>query len=52
MIDAKKFSVENNVVFKEKLMHGDVRYNLIKFAHDKKENFDLIVMGSRGRSVV
>jgi nucleotide-binding universal stress UspA family protein len=52
MADAKKTSTENSVSFKEKLMQGDVGYNLIKLAHDKKENFSLIVMGSRGRSAV
>ncbi len=52
MTDAKVLSAQNGIVFKEKLMRGDIGYNLIKLAHDKKENFDLIVMGSRGRSAV
>ncbi|MFB5610029.1 MAG: universal stress protein [Nitrosarchaeum sp.] len=52
MADAKRLSTENGVSFKEKLMQGDVGYNLIKLAHDKKENFSLIVMGSRGRSAM
>lgn len=50
--DAKKAALQNNVDFKEKMMTGNIGYNLIKLAHDKKENFSLIVMGSRGRSVV
>jgi nucleotide-binding universal stress UspA family protein len=52
MVDAKTLSAQNGIVFKEKLMRGDIGYNLIKLAHDKKENFNLIVMGSRGRSAV
>jgi len=52
MADAKTVSAQNGIVFKEKLMRGDIGYNLIKLAHDKKENFNLIVMGSRGRSAV
>jgi len=52
MNNAKELSEKNNVSFKEKTMMGDIGYNLVKFAHDKKEKFDLIVMGSRGRSVV
>ena len=52
MNNAKELSEKNNVVFKEKTMVGDIGYNLVKLAHDKKEKFDLIVMGSRGRSVV
>ena len=50
--DAKKLSTQSNVEFKEKIMQGNIGYNLIKLAHDKKENFSLVVMGSRGRSVV
>jgi nucleotide-binding universal stress UspA family protein len=30
-------------------MRGDIGYNIVKFAHGK-EKFDMIVMGSRGRS--
>ncbi|MBS3922432.1 MAG: universal stress protein [Nitrosarchaeum sp.] len=50
--NAKKIALQNNVDFKERMMTGNIGYNLIKLAHDKKENFSLIVMGSRGRSVV
>jgi len=52
MNSAKELSIQNGVSFKDKTMVGDIGYNLIKLAHDKKEKFDLIVMGSRGRSVV
>ncbi len=52
MADANVLSAQNGIVFKEKLMRGDIGYNLIKLAHDKKENFNLIVIGSRGRSAV
>ena len=47
--DAKVLSAQNGIVFKEKLMRGDIGYNIIKLAHDKKEKFNLIVIGSRGR---
>lgn len=50
--NAKKIALQNNVDFKEKMMAGNIGYNLIKLAHDKKENFSLIVIGSRGRSAV
>lgn len=50
--NAKKTTLQSNVDFKEKMMVGNIGYNLIKLAHDKKENFSLIVMGSRGRSAV
>ena len=52
MANAKIISAQNGIVFKEKLMRGDIGYNLIKLAHDKKEKFNLIVIGSRGRSAV
>ena len=52
MVDAKTLSAQNGIIFKEKLMRGDIGYNIIKLAHDKKENFNLIVIGSRGRSAV
>ena len=47
--EAKALSAQNGIVFKEKLMRGDIGYNIIKLAHNKKEKFNLIVMGSRGR---
>ena len=50
--NAKKLSQQSNVDFKEKMMLGNIGYNLVKLAHDKKENFSLIVMGSRGRSAM
>lgn len=52
MTDIRSSSAQNDIVFKEKLMRGDAGYNLVKLAHDKKERFDLIVMGSRGRSAI
>src|SRR3990167_3899779 len=51
MSDAKLLSAQNGIDFKEKLMRGDIGYNLIKLAHNKKK-FALIVMGSRGRSAI
>lgn len=38
MTNAKVLSAQNGIVFKEKLMRGDIGYNLIKLAHDKKKN--------------
>ncbi len=49
MEDAKILAAKHGIVFKEKLMRGEIGYNIIKMAHGK-ENFDMIVMGSRGRS--
>lgn len=52
MDDAKNLASQNGIMFKEKIMRGDVGYNIIKLAHDKKQKFDLIVMGSRGRGAI
>lgn len=49
MDEASVLAAQNGIVFKEKLMRGDVGYNIIKLAQGK-EKFDMIVIGSRGRS--
>lgn len=52
MEEAKTLAAQNGIVFNEKLMRGDIGYNIIKLAHDKKQKFSLIVMGSRGRGAI
>lgn len=47
--EAKTLSAQNGIVFHEKIMSGEIGYNIIKLAHGKN-NFDMIVIGSRGRS--
>ncbi|MFQ5497397.1 MAG: universal stress protein [Nitrosopumilus sp.] len=47
--NAKILAAQNGIVFKEKIMRGESGYNIIKLAHGK-EHFDMIVIGSRGRS--
>jgi nucleotide-binding universal stress UspA family protein len=47
--EAKVLAAQNGIVFKEKLMRGDIGYNIVKLAHSKKEKFNLIVIGNRGR---
>ncbi|MFB5618876.1 MAG: universal stress protein [Candidatus Nitrosomaritimum aestuariumsis] len=49
MDEAKVLAAQNGIVFKEKMMRGDVGYNIVKLAQNKKEKFNLIVIGSRGR---
>ena len=46
---AKLLSAQNGIVFKEKMMRGDIGYNIVKLAQSKSEKFNLIVIGSRGR---
>ena len=52
MSDAKTLAAQSGIVFHEKVMRGDIGYNIIKLAHDKKQKFNLIVMGSRGRGAI
>ena len=52
MEDAKNLAAKNGIVFKSKIMHGNVGYNIIRTAHAKKPGFDMIVMGSRGRGSI
>ncbi|MFB5620533.1 MAG: universal stress protein [Nitrosopumilus sp.] len=49
MEEAKILAAKNGIVFNEKIAKGEIGYNIIKLAHGKG-NFDMIVMGSRGRS--
>ena len=49
MEEAKVLAAKNGIVFNEKIARGEIGYNIIKLAHGKN-NFDMIVMGSRGRS--
>ena len=47
--EAKTLAAKNGIVFKDKIVRGEIGYNIIKIAHGKTK-FDMIVMGSRGRS--
>ena len=49
MEEAKVLAAKNSIVFNEKVARGEIGYNIIKIAQGKG-NFDMIVMGSRGRS--
>ena len=49
MEEAKVLAAKNGIVFNEKIARGEIGYNIIKLAHGKG-NFDMIVIGSRGRS--
>ncbi len=51
MNSAKTKAAQQGIVFDGKISHGDVGYHIVKFAHDKKNKIDMIVIGSRGRGV-
>jgi len=47
--EAKTLAAKNGIVFIDKIVRGEIGYNIIKMAHGKSK-FDMIVIGSRGRS--
>ena len=49
MKEAKTLAVENGIIFTDKIARGEIGYNIIKASHGRSK-FDMIVMGSRGRS--
>jgi len=49
MNSAKVLSAQNGIVFNKKIMRGEIGYNIVKLAQGKG-NFNMIVIGSRGRS--
>ena len=50
MEKAKVLAAQNGIVFKDKIALGEIGYNIIKATHGKTK-YDMIVMGSRGRSI-
>jgi len=46
---AKNRAAKNGIVFNEKILYGDIGYHIVKFANNKKNRIDLIIIGSRGR---
>jgi hypothetical protein len=51
MDSAKIRAAQNGIMFNGKVFYGDIAYNIIRFAHTKKNGIDIIVIGSRGRGV-
>ncbi len=49
---AKTLAAQNGIVFDEKISYGDVGYQIVNFAHSKKNKIDIIVIASRGRGAV
>lgn len=52
MNDAKTKAAQSGIVFDGKISYGDVGYNILKFAHNKKNKIDMIVISSRGRGTM
>jgi len=50
MEKAKKKAAQNNILFVDKIVYGDDGVEIVRIA--KRNNFDLIIIGSRGISLV
>ena len=50
MEKAKVHSAQNGILFKSKIVYGDTGSKIVDFA--RKNEFDIIVIGSRGRGIV
>lgn len=50
MLKAKTRAAQNGIMFNGKVVYGDEGPEIVNFA--KKNNFDVIVIGARGRSVL
>jgi nucleotide-binding universal stress UspA family protein len=48
MEKAETIAAKNEIVFEYEIMTGDVGEVIVNFAHNRKKQFDLIVIGSRG----
>ena len=46
---AKSKAAQNGISLIGKIVYGDASYQIVSFAHNKKNHIDLIVIGSRGR---
>lgn len=52
MEESKYKAAKHGIVFRSKILFGNVGYNIVKMAQNKKDPFDLIIVGSRGRGAV
>ena len=46
MVNAKSISAQNGIVFNEKIVYGEAKWDIVDFA--TRQKFDLIVIASRG----
>ena len=47
---AQKQCDKAGVKFDQKIIYGNPGYEITKFANSKKNNIDMVIIGSRGRS--
>ena len=50
LISAKTRAAKKGILLTHKIIGGEPGYDIVRFAHNKKNKVDMIVIGSRGRS--
>ena len=48
---AKTRAAKKGISFRHKIIEGDPGFEIVKFAQNKKNNIDIIVIGARGRGL-
>ncbi len=48
LASAKTRAAKKGIVFRSKIIDGNPRHDIVKYAHTKKHKIDLIVIGARG----
>jgi len=50
LISAKTRAAKKGILLTHKIIGGEPGFDIVRFAHNKKNKVDMIVIGSRGRS--
>ena len=52
LISAKTRAAKKGILLSHKIIGGEPGFDIVRFAHNKKNKIDMIVIGARGRGLV
>ena len=52
LISAKNSAAKKGILLTHKIIGGEPGFDIVRFAHNKKNKIDIIVIGARGRGIV
>jgi len=52
LISAKTRAAKKGILLTHKIIGGEPGFDIVRFAHNKKNKIDIIVIGARGRGIV
>ncbi len=52
LISAKTRAAKKGILLSHKIIGGEPGFDIVRFAHNKKNKIDIIVIGARGRGLV